>query len=107
MRLIFSACACLALIACTEDDDRIAFDGQYFKGRVSGSKEDRTQFVATVTPVAASLEGAREAARYEGTKYCIKNYGTSKIDWSSSPDAEEADLSIENGTLTVAGACDE
>jgi hypothetical protein len=107
MRLILSAFACLALVACTEDDDRVAFDGQYFKGKVSASKEDRTQFIATVTPVSNSLDGAREAARYEGTKYCIKNYGTSNIDWSSSPDAEEAELSIENGTLTVAGACDE
>jgi len=104
MRYCVSLIALIALAACS-DDERVRFDGQLFKGRLDASKEDTRQFVATVSPVAASLDGAREAARYEGTKYCIAQFGNSYIDWTNSPDAEEADLQIENGTLTVVGAC--
>ena len=44
-----------------------------------------------VNGVSASLDGAREAGRHEGTKFCIDAFGTSKINWKVGPDTEPPD----------------
>jgi hypothetical protein len=51
------------------------------------------------------LVGAREAGRYEATKYCINQYGTSDIAWVSGPDVEDGSLTINNDELQLRGAC--
>ncbi|WP_415402579.1 hypothetical protein [Tateyamaria sp. SN3-11] len=98
--------AVLALSACAERRaDRIAFDGVFFRSTASKVEKDRSEFEIGVSPVSASLEGAREAGRYEATRYCIDNFGTSDINWVEGPDAEDGTLRISGDKLVLRGAC--
>ncbi len=107
MRMALIMAGALALTACTNRDEAFAFDGQYYRAKASKlDKDDRAQFAVSVKPVSASLDGAREAGRYEGTRYCIENYGTSQIEWSEGPDAEDGTLRVDNDTLLLQGECD-
>ncbi|MEM9581114.1 MAG: hypothetical protein AAF891_10540 [Pseudomonadota bacterium] len=101
-------CAALALVAGCEDPTKaILFDGMRYTGRLQADSEDKRSFVATAGPVSQGLEGAREAALYEGNVYCIRKYGRSDIDWALSPDAAANALSITDDLLTVKGRCAE
>ena len=82
----------------------VKFDGHYFAGRVSKSSADPHGFSVRIRNAAKSIAGAREAARYEATSYCIQQFGTSDIIWSIGPDDEE--ISLSNRSLTLAGRCD-
>ncbi|GAA6181025.1 MULTISPECIES: hypothetical protein [unclassified Shimia] len=65
------------------------FDGVYYKAKSQKvAKEERDHFTVTVSRVGQGLSGARQAGAHEATKYCIKEYGTSKIDWVVAPDSE-------------------
>ncbi len=86
--------------------EKLAFDGQYFRADLSASKEDRAAFAVIVRDAAKSIDGAREAARYEATKYCIEQYGNSRVDWAVDPDAEEGQLVITGGDLNFNGVCE-
>ena len=72
---------------------------------MSTSRDARDEFTVTARPVSASLEGAREAARYEATVYCVNRYGRSDIAWTVGPDSPDAALPIADDTLTLAGRC--
>ena len=95
----------LLLAACDSEDDRVLFDGVSFRAKTSKVGEDRTQFSAVVFKALQSIDSAREAGRYEGTKYCIKNYGSSRIDWTLGPDDPEEALQIRDGDLLLQGRC--
>jgi hypothetical protein len=88
-------------------DDRILFDGQAFraKAKVVDKKVSPADFSVVVNGVSASLDGAREAGRYEGTKFCIENFGSSRIEWKVGPDTEPQQLQISDDKLTFAGTC--
>jgi len=108
IRAAFISCAALAVLAgCSDPTKLVLFDGQQFVGRLKADKDDKRNFVATSAPVSRSLEGAREAARFEGTSYCVRKYGRSDIEWSVSPEAEATELSIVDDVLTVQGRCAE
>ena len=81
----------------------VKFDGHYFAGRASKSSADPHGFSVRIRNAAKSIAGAREAARYEATIYCIQQFGTSDIIWSIGPDDEE--ISLSNRSLTLAGRC--
>ncbi|AVL52192.1 hypothetical protein CEP88_06020 [Roseobacter denitrificans] len=97
----------LAVTACGPGDDAISFDGQFFSARLKSERSDRAQFAVTTRPVSASLAGAREAARYEATVYCVNSFGRSDVDWVVGPDDEDEALTIENDTLMLQGRCRE
>ncbi|WP_435137997.1 hypothetical protein [Pseudopelagicola sp. nBUS_19] len=80
----------LVLSACDRRrKDVVSFDGLYFNSRaVRVSKEEREHFTVEVRKANQSLAGAREAGRHSGISYCIKQYGTSTIDWVVGPDEE-------------------
>ncbi len=106
--LVMTAATLLA--ACGEapsSANRVAFDGEFFRASAKhvNKKASPSEFTVTVNGVSASLDGAREAGRYEATKFCIRNFGSSRIDWKLSPDAEAQNLRIENDKLTFAGTC--
>ena len=82
----------------------VKFDGHYFAGRASKSSVDPYDFSVRIRNAAKSIAGAREAARYEATIYCIEQFGTSDIIWSIGPEDEA--ISLSNGSLTLAGRCD-
>ncbi|WP_425080960.1 hypothetical protein [Ruegeria arenilitoris] len=91
----------------TSSSDRVLFDGKYFRAKAKpvDKKKMPTEFTVVVNGVSASLDGAREAGRYEGTKFCIKNFGSSSIAWKVGPDTEPQNLRVSDDKLTFAGAC--
>ena len=98
--------AALVLTACSERrEDRITFDGQLFRASAKKIDKRRLDFEVTIRPVSASLEGAREAGRYEATRYCIGNFGTSSVEWTEGPDAEDGTFRVSNDRLTLRGTC--
>ena len=102
--MILSLAAVLALASCGERGERVTFNGMYFPAKSSKASDDRKDFVVTVRRVEQGLAEAREAGRYEATKYCVNSFGTSQIDWAQGPDADAA-LLVSNGRLTVRGRC--
>ena len=98
--------AALLLTACAERRaDRVAFDGVFFRSTSDNVEKDRVEFVVGVSPVSASLEGARDAGRYEATRYCIDNFGSSDVTWIEGPDAEDGTLRISGDKLVLRGTC--
>lgn len=107
----FGLCAALALTAVSgcsrlQKDDGLRFDGE--RMRISAkrvSKDDRSFFTVTAGPVSRSLAGAKGAAHYGGTEYCIENFGTSNIKWEIAPSDEAADTQVNRDTLLLKGQC--
>lgn len=87
--------------------DRVdTFDGQIYRGGAKAeSRQDRAAFSATVRPVSSSLEGAIQAAEYQGIRHCIRYFGTSDIDWQIGPDTARDALPISGDSLTLTGRC--
>lgn len=97
--------ALLGATACTKKSERLLFNGVYYPTKAKRVKGDREQFVVTVRRADRGVEGARSAGRHGGTNYCLKNYGTSDIDWSDGPDGEDGTLTVSGGSLTFRGKC--
>ena len=98
--------ALLALSACTQRSARLLFDGNYYPTREKAAdRSDRKAFTVTVRRADQGLDGAREAGRHAGSKYCIENFGTSEIEWQSGPDDAPESLVVSNGNLLLAGRC--
>ena len=107
MRTATLALITVVMVAgCTERAKRVFFDGKFYPTREKAvNKDDRASFVVTVRKAQQGLDGAREAGRHGGSKYCIKNFGTSEIEWVNGPDDPEETLQLNNGSLTLAGRC--
>lgn len=99
--------ATLSACGVSASSDRVLFDGKAFRAKAKAVDKKRApaDFTVTVKGVSASLDGAREAGRYEGTRFCIQNFGSSRIAWKIGPDTEPQNLRIDNDSLTFAGAC--
>ena len=93
------------LSACAKPGERVRFDGNYYPAKVKKSKDARENFTVTVRRAKQGLAGAREAGRYEGTDYCIKNVGDSTIAWSVGPDSDEALITEGGDTVVLRGTC--
>ncbi|WP_245306237.1 hypothetical protein [Roseovarius aestuariivivens] len=102
---VLALCAVVAVAACTRTSERVYFNGVYFKTKAKSASDDRRSFVVRVPKVDRSLDGARAAGDYEGTRYCIENFGTSEIDWVRGPDGQGGTLAIDGNTLTLTGRC--
>jgi hypothetical protein len=96
---------CVAMLAggCSQDD-KIAFDGQFFRTGLKKG-EARHMFTVTAKPASASLAGARAAAEYEAISYCVNEYGSSDISWIVGPETADASLPIDKDTLILQGSC--
>lgn len=104
--LILMVCAAVALSACDrrKKADEYAFNDVYFLSKADkASKEERDHVIVRVKKASQNLEGAREAGRYEATKYCIKQYGTSTIEWVIGPETETI-VPIDD-VITLEGYC--
>ena len=98
----------LIMVGCSNplepEENKIAFDGYYFSSKLSRSKLDDRSFDLTVRRANRSLLGAREAGRYEATRFCIKNFGTSDIKWVMGPDDQS--IGLTGKVLKLSGQCD-
>jgi hypothetical protein len=106
MRFFVIALTIVAAVAgCSSREDRIAFDGIYFNTKLSKVDGQRDVFTLLVKNASQSIEGAREAARYDATTYCVNNYGSSDITWVVGPDSPADDLVLVDDSLTFSGSC--
>ncbi|KMW57840.1 hypothetical protein AIOL_002808 [Candidatus Rhodobacter oscarellae] len=80
-------------------------NGTRFRARANVQSGDRRAVTITVTPVAADPDGAKEAGRYQATRYCLLTYGGSDTEWTIGPDQPIEELPVENDTLTLEGRC--
>ncbi len=96
----------LSVSACNKDAKakQVLFDGQVFKSKVVPVKGSN-EFTILVLDAAKSLDGAREAGRWEANKYCIENFGQSDKIWTNGPDADESALVVVDGALHLTGHC--
>ena len=101
-------CSCLILLGCsnplTLEENKVSFDGYYFPYKLIRNKVDDRSFDLTVKRANRSLSGAREAGRYEATRFCIKIFGTSDIKWFLDPDDEN--IGLTGRVLKLSGQCD-
>ncbi len=97
----------LSACAAASSEERVLFDGQYFRAKAKSvdKRKTPTEFTVVVKNASASIDGAREAGRFEGTKFCIQNFGSSRIVWKVGPDTEPQNLRISDDKLTFAGTC--
>lgn len=85
----------------------LTFDGQTFNASAKGTRGDVALFTSTVRQPQKSLDGAIEAATYQGVKYCINTFGTSDIRWSVGPDTPREQLVVAGDTLSLTGRCND
>ena len=97
--------AAMLLGACQDKESKVYFDGKHYPAKGKAVKGDRESFVVTVRKVAQGVDGAREAGRHAGVRYCIENFGLSDIIWEKGPDAEDGTLVTEGGNLVLTGKC--
>lgn len=96
----------VAVSACTNRDERVYFEGNYYPTKArAADRSDRQAFTLSVRRAGQGLEGARAAGRHGGKKYCLTNYGTSEIDWTVGPEAPARALGAESGRLSMSGRC--
>lgn len=97
----------LVLTSCGPGKDkRMLFDGFYFKTKSKRIGDDYRNFIVTADKAYQSLEGARQAAEYEGTRYCLDNaMGTSRIRWTVGPETPDNQLTFDGDTLIYQGEC--
>jgi hypothetical protein len=103
-KTILIGATALALAACGSEG-RQTFEGIAFRASLDADKEDKRNFVVEVRDAGQSLTGAREAGRYEAVRHCVETFGNSRMTWELGPDAEDADLRIEDGNLILKGRC--
>lgn len=104
--VIISLLTLTLLGGCVERAKRVYFDGKHYPTRGKAvSKDDRKAFVVTVRKAAQGLDGAREAGRHGGSRYCIETFGTSEIEWAVGPDSPAEALVLNNGSLQLTGRC--
>ncbi|WP_372887850.1 hypothetical protein [Shimia sp.] len=81
------------------------YEGVRFKSRAHRVEDDRSHFRVEVRRATQSLDGAKASGHHAGTRYCIEQYGSSKIDWISGPYQENESLILDGDTLVMEGIC--
>lgn len=103
--IVLIAALATALAGCTNSKDRVQYDGQYFRTKVSKVDKQVDVFTVRVKDPTKSINGARAAAHHEGTAYCVENFGTSDIIWNVDPLDAEAAVTVTDNTLVFEGRC--
>ena len=105
MRALMSILLTLGLFSCGERylDNQVAFEGTKFRANLNTMKGNEFAFNVTVNNAEQNLKGAREAGRYEATKFCIERLSTSDIEWIKGPDSDP--LPLHDGNLKLSGNC--
>ena len=108
LNLGLATCSFLIVVGCSNpfelEENKVSFDGYYFSSKLSRNKSDNRSFDLKVRRANRSLLGAREAGRYEATRYCVKNFGTSDIKWVLGPDDQS--IGLTGKVLKLSGQCD-
>nr|WP_247651024.1 hypothetical protein [Roseovarius autotrophicus] len=94
------------LAGCTNREERVLFDGNYYPGKVRAERDDRRNFTASVGRAGRGIEGARKAVVHEATRYCIENFGTSTIEWDGAREGQAGPVHTRSGDrVSASGTC--
>lgn len=106
LRLVTVLGLLVALSACGLRDDGPQSVGLPFDARLSEG-ETRRDFSVRVIAPGATLEQARESARFEATRHCLEQTGFSAATWSIDPSTGDwAVARTDAGEPVVSGRCD-
>ena len=99
---VLSACGSVS-----SSKNRTYFDGLYFPATVKSvdKKRQRETFTVTLKKVSQSRKAAGEAGHFEGTRYCVEQYGTTVIDWVENPLDVAAEMIPVDDRFTFQGTC--
>ncbi|SEK99329.1 hypothetical protein [Roseovarius nanhaiticus] len=103
--VILALCAALALSACGKPGERMRFNGNYYPADLKKVGDRREDFVITVRDPGQGIEGAREAGRFEATRYCVETFGDSTVNWQTGYDPDANAAVMDNGRLILRGSC--
>lgn len=82
------------------------FNGKFYPTKErAANKSDRKEFVVTVRRASQGEAGARAAGEHGGMRYCLKNYGTSEIEWIVGPDAPAGTFDVSKNSIAMRGKC--
>lgn len=103
-RLILFCSLILALTACDRVPvPRIGFlardvpsEPLPFDARIEAARGAES-FAVAVDGRGQGLEVLRESVRFEGTRHCLRSFGTSDIDWAAAPGRPEAWIGRSDG----------
>ncbi len=108
-RVMRTTVICLAVLvaaSCARNEERVLFDGVHYKAKSkAASKDDRKIFETVVRRPDQGIKGALAAGEHESKRYCLKNFGTSEIEWSRGPNDPQAPLYAQGGSLVLNGQC--
>lgn len=103
LALALSACGAVRNVVNGNPNDAVDLP---FRAQLS-TGETRRDVIVTVRAGGATLDDARESARYPATRHCVDRYGRSDVNWVLDPATGDwAVTRSENGDLTVSGQCD-
>jgi len=95
----------LGIAACGARDPGPRGVGLPYDARLSEG-ETRRDFTILVRAPGATLDQARESARYEATRHCIEQTGFSPVDWVLDPGTGDWAVSRSDaGDPVLAGRC--
>lgn len=106
MRLVALMIALAALAGACSSSKEVAFDGHVYQTWLEASRQDTRAMTIYVSPASAGLRGAREAALYEATKYCLENFFSSDAVWSIGPYSAADELVYLGDRLEFRGRCE-
>lgn len=105
LSLALGVAGCSNLALTNKSRAESTYDGVFLKSRAKKVGDDRSHFQVEVRRASLSLDGAKASGHHAGTRYCIEQYGSSKIDWISSPYVENEALNLDQDTLILEGVC--
>ena len=76
-----------------------------YKTSLSAQK-NAEEFVVSVKNKEQGIEEVRESVRFEATKYCLLNFGTSDINWKISQITQDWAFDSNSGKLIFSGQCE-
>jgi len=107
LRLAMVLGLAVAVTACGWRDPGPRGVGLPYDVRLSEGETDR-EFTILVRAPGATLDDARESARYEATRHCLETTGFSTVDWVMDPATGDwAMARNEGGEPVVSGRCAE
>ncbi len=67
--------------------------------------DDRRDFVVTVKAGGVGVDAVRESVRFPATRYCLKTYGGSEVEWLINPDTGDWSFAREGASMVFSGRC--
>jgi len=75
-----------------------------YRAKLSKGAEQR-DFLVTVQAGGVGVDAVRESARFPATRYCLKTFGGSEVDWLINPDTGDWSFARDGQEMIFSGRC--